>query len=144
MGCRGGSGHFHVLHSSLLVLMSFLPQKSLLASLVEPQFVMTDFAKYSRPAQLHIGFQALHQFCAQHGQPPRSHNEVGVWVSQPGQMTLALKPSMSLSLSTLPHRSLIAVLLVASAPPGGCSRAGDLSPGCECSSPARSAAGKPG
>ncbi|KAF6091725.1 ubiquitin like modifier activating enzyme 1 [Phyllostomus discolor] len=49
--------------------------KSLLASLVEPEFVMTDFAKYSRPAQLHIGFQALHQFCAQHGQPPRSHNE---------------------------------------------------------------------
>uniref|UniRef100_A0A8C6MRW1 Ubiquitin-like modifier-activating enzyme 1 n=1 Tax=Mus spicilegus TaxID=10103 RepID=A0A8C6MRW1_MUSSI len=38
--------------------------KSLPASLVEPDFVMTDFAKYSRPAQLHIGFQALHQFCA--------------------------------------------------------------------------------
>ncbi|EPY75682.1 ubiquitin-like modifier-activating enzyme 1 Y-like protein [Camelus ferus] len=49
--------------------------KSLLASLAEPDFVMTDFAKYSRPAQLHIGFQALHQFCAQHGRPPRPRNE---------------------------------------------------------------------
>ncbi|XP_036159818.1 ubiquitin-like modifier-activating enzyme 1 isoform X3 [Myotis myotis] len=49
--------------------------KSLLTSLVEPDFVMTDFAKFSRPAQLHIGFQALHQFCAQHGQPPRPHNK---------------------------------------------------------------------
>uniref|UniRef100_A0A8C0Z0I2 Ubiquitin-like modifier-activating enzyme 1 n=1 Tax=Canis lupus familiaris TaxID=9615 RepID=A0A8C0Z0I2_CANLF len=49
--------------------------KSLLASLAEPDFVMTDFAKYSRPAQLHLGFQALHQFCAQHGRPPRPRNE---------------------------------------------------------------------
>lgn len=54
--------------------------KSLLASLAEPNFVMTDFAKFSRPAQLHIGFQALHQFCAQHGRAPRPHNEVGRWV----------------------------------------------------------------
>ncbi|XP_020936576.1 ubiquitin-like modifier-activating enzyme 1 [Sus scrofa] len=49
--------------------------KSLLASLAEPDFVITDFAKYSHPAQLHIGFQALHQFCAQYGRSPRSHNE---------------------------------------------------------------------
>uniref|UniRef100_A0A2K5RYN3 Ubiquitin-like modifier-activating enzyme 1 n=1 Tax=Cebus imitator TaxID=2715852 RepID=A0A2K5RYN3_CEBIM len=49
--------------------------KSLVASLAEPDFVMTDFGKFSRPAQLHIGFQALHQFCAQHGRPPRPRNE---------------------------------------------------------------------
>lgn len=49
--------------------------KSLLTSLAEPDFVMTDFAKYCRPVQLHIGFQALHQFCAQHGWPPRPRNE---------------------------------------------------------------------
>ena len=55
-----------------------MPQKSLPASLAEPDFVMTDFAKYSRPAQLHIGFQALHHFCAQHGRSPRPHNEVRV------------------------------------------------------------------
>lgn len=56
--------------------MPRFPQKSLPASLAEPDFVMTDFAKYSRPAQLHIGFQALHHFCAQHGRSPRPHNEV--------------------------------------------------------------------
>ncbi|XP_039706393.1 ubiquitin-like modifier-activating enzyme 1 [Pteropus medius] len=50
-------------------------QKSLPASLAEPDFVVTDFAKSSRPAQLHIGFQALHQFCAQHSRSPRPHNE---------------------------------------------------------------------
>ncbi|OWK14948.1 hypothetical protein Celaphus_00000471, partial [Cervus elaphus hippelaphus] len=49
--------------------------KSLLNSLAEPDFVITDFAKYSRSAQLHIGFQALHQFCAQHGRSPRPHSE---------------------------------------------------------------------
>ncbi|XP_071463175.1 ubiquitin-like modifier-activating enzyme 1 [Marmota flaviventris] len=49
--------------------------KSLLASLAEPDFVITDFAKCSRPAQLHIGFQALHQFCAQYSRPPGPHNE---------------------------------------------------------------------
>uniref|UniRef100_A0A8C5K769 Ubiquitin-like modifier-activating enzyme 1 n=1 Tax=Jaculus jaculus TaxID=51337 RepID=A0A8C5K769_JACJA len=49
--------------------------KSLPASLAQPDFVVTDFAKCSRPAQLHIGFQALHRFCAQHGRPPRPHNE---------------------------------------------------------------------
>ncbi|KAL4677298.1 hypothetical protein H8957_008188 [Semnopithecus entellus] len=49
--------------------------KSLVASLAEPDFVMTDFAKFSHPAQLHIGFQALHRFCAQHGRPPRPRNE---------------------------------------------------------------------
>nr|XP_025845163.1 ubiquitin-like modifier-activating enzyme 1 [Vulpes vulpes] len=49
--------------------------KSLLASLAEPDFVITDFAKYSRAGQLHIGFQALHHFCAQHGRSPRPHNE---------------------------------------------------------------------
>ncbi|CAI9181591.1 unnamed protein product, partial [Rangifer tarandus platyrhynchus] len=51
--------------------------KSLLNSLAESDFVITDFAKYSRSAQLHIGFQALHQFCAQHGRSPQPHSEVG-------------------------------------------------------------------
>uniref|UniRef100_A0A2K5PZN5 Ubiquitin-like modifier-activating enzyme 1 n=1 Tax=Cebus imitator TaxID=2715852 RepID=A0A2K5PZN5_CEBIM len=49
--------------------------KYLLASLAEPDFVITDYAKYSRPAHLHIGFQALHQFCTQHSRPPRPHNK---------------------------------------------------------------------
>ncbi|ELK08462.1 Ubiquitin-like modifier-activating enzyme 1 [Pteropus alecto] len=44
-------------------------QINVLASLAEPDFVVTDFAKSSRPALLHIGFQALYQFCAQHSHP---------------------------------------------------------------------------
>ncbi|EDL38152.1 mCG68182, partial [Mus musculus] len=49
--------------------------KSLVALLAEPEFVVTDFAKCCHPAQLHIGFQALHQFCTQHSRPPWPHNE---------------------------------------------------------------------
>lgn len=75
------------------------PQKSLLASLAEPDFVMTDFAKYSRPAQLHIGFQALHQFCAQHGRPPRPRNEVG---GPTREGDLGSEGPLCLYLSTLP------------------------------------------
>lgn len=37
-----------------------------------PEFLMTDFAKFDRPGQLHIGFQALYEFQKQKGQLPRS------------------------------------------------------------------------
>lgn len=57
--------------------MGCSPQKSLRSSLAEPDFVKADCSKTSRPAQMHIGFQALHRFCAQRGQPPRPHNRVG-------------------------------------------------------------------
>lgn len=59
------------------------PQKSLLGSLAELDLVITDLAKSSHPAQLHIGFPALHQFCAQHGRPARPHNEVHGCASHP-------------------------------------------------------------
>ncbi|XP_063100531.1 ubiquitin-like modifier-activating enzyme 1 isoform X1 [Cavia porcellus] len=49
--------------------------KPLVASLAEPDFVITDFAKYSHPAHLHIGFQALHEFCVQNSRQPRPHNK---------------------------------------------------------------------
>ncbi|KAL2918709.1 E1 ubiquitin-activating protein [Polyrhizophydium stewartii] len=49
--------------------------KSLRESLKEPEFLISDFAKFDRPAQLHVGFQALDQFRATHGgQLPRPHN----------------------------------------------------------------------
>lgn len=129
--------------------MSHPPQKSLLASLAEPDFVMTDFAKYSRPAQLHLGFQALHQFCAQHGRPPRPRNEVGEWVGQPGPVTyvclyLSALPSFCIPPNPSSHSGLTEVFLVFPAPPGRCNRAGGLGTGRECSSPASSAAGQPG
>lgn len=93
--------------------MSHPPQKSLLASLAEPDFVMTDFAKYSRPAQLHLGFQALHQFCAQHGRPPRPRNEVGEWVGQPGQVTYASTCLLSLPFASPPRPQQIPLPTVA-------------------------------
>ncbi|RXM96682.1 Ubiquitin-like modifier-activating enzyme 1 [Acipenser ruthenus] len=45
--------------------------KSLSASLAEPELVLTDFAKFERPGQLHLGFQALHQYQKQHGRVPK-------------------------------------------------------------------------
>ncbi|KAI4550023.1 hypothetical protein MJT46_019172 [Ovis ammon polii x Ovis aries] len=55
-------------------MVSMVTKKSLLNLLAEPDLVITDIAKYSLSAHLHIGFQALHQFCAQHGRPPQPHN----------------------------------------------------------------------
>ena len=48
--------------------------KSLAQSLLLPQFLVSDFAKYDRPQQLHLGFQALHAFRAQHGMLPAPSN----------------------------------------------------------------------
>lgn len=46
--------------------------KSIKAAMDAPEFLMTDFAKFDRPGQLHIGFQALYEFQKQKGQLPRS------------------------------------------------------------------------
>ncbi len=42
---------------SVLLLFVFPLQKSIKQSLDEPEFLVSDFAKFERPAQLHIGFQ---------------------------------------------------------------------------------------
>ncbi|KAF9086437.1 hypothetical protein BGX23_008884 [Mortierella sp. AD031] len=47
---------------------------SLKESLQKPEFLITDFGKFDRPAQLHVGFQALHAFKAKHGRQPRPRN----------------------------------------------------------------------
>ena len=36
--------------------------KSFTPALKDPEFIMSDFAKFDRPQQLHLGFQALHAF----------------------------------------------------------------------------------
>ncbi len=42
----------------------------------KPTLVESDFAKFGRPLQLHVGFQALHYFAEAHGgELPRSRNE---------------------------------------------------------------------
>ncbi|KAJ1057350.1 hypothetical protein K5549_022041 [Capra hircus] len=53
-----------------LILFCFSgSDKSLLNSLAELDSVITDLAMYSLSVQLHIGFQTLHQFCAQQAPP---------------------------------------------------------------------------
>ncbi|TDL29444.1 ubiquitin activating enzyme [Rickenella mellea] len=49
--------------------------KSLRESLRSPEFFITDFAKFDRPATLHAGFQALSEFRAQRGRVPRPRNK---------------------------------------------------------------------
>ncbi|CAO3645147.1 unnamed protein product [Cunninghamella echinulata] len=44
-------------------------------SLAKPEFLVSDFAKFDRPAQLHIGFQALHQFIEKNNRFPKPRNE---------------------------------------------------------------------
>jgi ubiquitin-activating enzyme E1 len=44
--------------------------------LKKPEILISDFAKFDRPSQLHLGFQALHSFAEKHGgQLPRPHND---------------------------------------------------------------------
>ncbi|KJR88762.1 ubiquitin-activating enzyme E1 [Sporothrix schenckii 1099-18] len=52
----------------------FLDFKKLSVALKEPEFVVSDFAKFDRPQQLHIGFQALHAFAQTHNRLPRPQN----------------------------------------------------------------------
>ncbi|KIV87659.1 hypothetical protein PV11_03191 [Exophiala sideris] len=41
----------------------------------KPEIMISDFAKFDRPAQLHVGIQALHAFAENHkGSLPRPHN----------------------------------------------------------------------
>ncbi|KAL8741678.1 MAG: hypothetical protein Q9190_005739 [Brigantiaea leucoxantha] len=41
----------------------------------KPELMMSDFAKFDRPQQLHIGFQALHEFRDVSGHLPRPYND---------------------------------------------------------------------
>lgn len=52
--------------------MSFEP---LAKQITNPEFVVSDFAKFDRPAQYHLGFQALDAFKLKNGSLPRAHNE---------------------------------------------------------------------
>lgn len=45
--------------------------KNYTTALKEPEFVMSDFAKFDRPQQLHLGFQALHAFQVAKGRLPQ-------------------------------------------------------------------------
>lgn len=49
--------------------------KPLSASLKDPEYLISDYAKFDRPQQLHVGFQALHAFAESKGRLPRPHND---------------------------------------------------------------------
>uniref|UniRef100_A0A4W4EV33 E1 ubiquitin-activating enzyme n=1 Tax=Electrophorus electricus TaxID=8005 RepID=A0A4W4EV33_ELEEL len=49
--------------------------KSFSSSMSEPEFLLTDFAKFDRPGQLHVGFQALHAFEKKHSRSPKPWNQ---------------------------------------------------------------------
>ncbi|RYP58249.1 hypothetical protein DL769_009042 [Monosporascus sp. CRB-8-3] len=53
----------------------FIDFKSISDALRDPEFVMSDFAKFDRPQQLHVGFQTLHAYVQTHGRLPRPMNE---------------------------------------------------------------------
>jgi len=54
----------------------FLDFEPLSQQLKKPELMMSDFAKFDRPAQLHCGVQALHAFADAHkGEWPRPHND---------------------------------------------------------------------
>lgn len=48
--------------------------KSLKDTLTQPEFFITDFAKWDRPATLHVGFQALSKYYEKNGKLPRPRN----------------------------------------------------------------------
>ncbi|MGI4792709.1 MAG: ThiF family adenylyltransferase [Janthinobacterium lividum] len=59
--------------------------KSLREQLATPEMLISDYAKFDRPLQLHVGFQALHLFAESHnGLLPRPRNNedaADVWTS---------------------------------------------------------------
>lgn len=42
----------------------------------KPEFLTSDYGKFDRPAQLNLGFQALHAFVEKHGSLPPPHSDV--------------------------------------------------------------------
>jgi ubiquitin-activating enzyme E1 len=54
----------------------FIDFQPLREQLKKPELLISDFAKFDRPQQLHVGIQALHKFSDAHnGQLPRAHND---------------------------------------------------------------------
>ncbi|TVY92533.1 Ubiquitin-activating enzyme E1, partial [Lachnellula willkommii] len=49
----------------------FIDFQTISTALKSPEFLISDYAKFDRPRQLHIGFQALHAFAEKHGHFPR-------------------------------------------------------------------------
>ena len=71
LGTYQGGGIF-----TQVKMPNFVDFQPLEEQLKKPELMISDFAKFDRPQQLHIGVQALHKFAEAHdGQLPRPHNE---------------------------------------------------------------------
>jgi ubiquitin-activating enzyme E1 len=61
---------------SQVKMPKFIDFQPLAEQLKKPELMISDFAKFDRPQQLHFGIQALHEFAETHkGAMPRPHNE---------------------------------------------------------------------
>ncbi|KAI8450963.1 hypothetical protein BY996DRAFT_4586669 [Phakopsora pachyrhizi] len=69
LGTYDRGGWFHQVK-----MPKVLEFKSLRESLNDPEFLITDFAKFDRPIALHVGFQALSQFEEKHQRLPKPRN----------------------------------------------------------------------
>lgn len=70
--------HAITLNGFLSWVCALCLQKSLPSSMSEPEFMMTDFAKFDRPGQLHLGFQAIHAFQRKHSRLPTPWGQVKI------------------------------------------------------------------
>lgn len=76
-------------------IMNFEP---LSTQMKKPELLIADFAKFDRPAQMHVGFQALHEFADSHnGELPRPHNDADA------QEVLKLAQKIAASLEDKPE-----------------------------------------
>lgn len=75
----GDTSNFSIYKSGGSFVQVKMPKKldfqSLRDSISEPSFLISDFAKFDRPAQLHLGFQALHEFIKLNSRLPGPRNE---------------------------------------------------------------------
>ena len=53
----------------------FIDFKPLSLALKEPEYLISDYAKFDRPSQLHVGIQSLHAFAESNGRLPKPQNE---------------------------------------------------------------------
>ncbi|KAH8596037.1 hypothetical protein B0O99DRAFT_620858 [Bisporella sp. PMI_857] len=65
---RGGMFH-------QVKMPKFIDFKPFPLAIREPEYLISDYAKFDRPAQLHVGFQTLHAFAQQNGRLPAPHSE---------------------------------------------------------------------
>lgn len=71
LGTYQGGGIF-----TQVKMPKFIDFQPLSEQIKKPELLISDFAKFDRPQQLHIGIQALHKFAEAHDhQLPRPHND---------------------------------------------------------------------